>query len=36
MEATKILDAEFKTIVIRMLKDLKGKGNFLSENLKKK
>ena len=35
MEATKIPDAEFKIIVIRMLKDLRGGMDDLSENLNK-
>ena len=35
MEETKILDAEFKTMVIIMLKNLKGRINNLSENLNK-
>ena len=33
MEATKIPDAEFKIILIRMLKDLRGKMDDLSKNL---
>ena len=32
MEATKTLDAEFKTMVIKMLKDLRGTIDNLSEN----
>ena len=35
MEETKILDAEFKTMVIIMLKNLKGRINNLSENFNK-
>ena len=35
MEATKITDAEFKIMVIRMLKNLKGRMDDLSENLKR-
>ena len=35
MEATKIPNSEFKTIVIRMLKKLRGKMGDLSEKLKK-
>ena len=34
-EATKIPDAGFKTMVIKMLKDLKGRVNDLSDNLNK-
>ena len=34
MEATKILDVEFKTMVIRMLKDLRGTMDDISDNLK--
>ena len=34
MQATKIPDAEFKTMVIRLLKDLRGRKDNLSENLK--
>ena len=32
LEATKIPDAEFKTMVIKMLKDLRGTIDNLSEN----
>ena len=35
MEATEIPDVEFKTMVIRMLKNLKGRMDDLSENLKR-
>ena len=35
MEATKIPDAEFKTMVIKMLKDLRGGMDDPSENLNK-
>ena len=36
MESTKIPDAEFKTIVIRMLKDLRRRIDDLSRNVNKK
>ena len=36
MQATKIPDAEFKTIVIRMLKDLRRRIDDLSRNVNKK
>ena len=35
MEASKILDTEFKTMVMRMLKDLRGRMDSLNENLNK-
>ena len=35
MEATKLSEAELKTIIIRMLKELRGKMDDLNENLKK-
>ena len=35
MKLTKIPDVEFKITVIRMLKDLKGRMDDLSENLNK-
>ena len=35
METSKLLDAEFKTLVIRMLSALKGRADELSENFKK-
>ena len=35
MEANQIPDAEFKIIVIRMHKDLRGRMDDLSENLKR-
>ena len=35
MEISKILDAEFKTLVIRMLKELRGRVDELSENFRK-
>ena len=34
VETTKILDAQFKAMVIRIHKDLKGRVGDLSENLK--
>lgn len=34
VEATKTLDTEFRTMVIRMLKDLRRRMNDLNENLK--
>ena len=35
MQATKILNAEFKTIIIRMLKDVRESLDDLSDNLKR-
>ena len=35
MEATKIPDAEFKTMVIRMFKDIKKRVDVFNENLKR-
>ena len=35
MEATKTPDSEIKTMVIRMLRDLRGRMDDLSENLNK-
>ena len=35
METSNILDAEFKTLVIRMLNELKGRVDELSENFNK-
>ena len=35
MKATKIPDTEFKTVVIRLLKDLRGRMDDLRENLNK-
>ena len=35
MESTKITDAVFKTVVIRMFKDLRGRMDNLIENLKR-
>lgn len=35
MEATKIQDAEFETMVMRMLKDHKGRMDDISENINK-
>lgn len=36
MEATKTQDVEFKTMVIRTLKDLRGRMDGISENLSKR
>ena len=35
MKKSNILDAEFKTLVIRMLRELKGRVHELSENFNK-
>ena len=35
MESTKIPDAEFKTVVIKMLKDIRGRMDDFTENLNK-
>lgn len=35
MEATKIPDAELQTMVLRMLKDLSGRMDYLNENINK-
>ena len=35
MEITSLLDAEFKTLVIKMLNELRGKIDDLGENFKK-